>query len=41
MSGGIRTTIPEQAIPLLAKRGYNVVFMRDLAEAAGIRAPAL
>lgn len=36
-----KTIILEEAVPLFARRGYNAVSMRDLAEAAGIRAPAL
>lgn len=36
-----RTAVLNEAIPLFAKRGFSDVSMRDLAEAVGIRAPAL
>lgn len=36
-----KSLILEQAIPLFAERGFNGVSMRDIAEAVGVRAPAL
>lgn len=36
-----KTAVLEAAIPLFAKRGYDSVSMRDIAQAINIRAPAL